>query len=106
MKSPSCIAALALVLAASIPAYAADKQKEARPAKVKAARTERQEKSEAVRAPRTEKVALTGSYIKTPVRRNGVITDGPNAVVVLDRTAIENSGAADLKQVLIHRGIH
>jgi hypothetical protein len=53
-----------------------------------------------------KEVELTGSYIKRKVRRDGMITDGPNQVVVVDRTMIERSGAADLKQVLIRRGIH
>jgi hypothetical protein len=52
------------------------------------------------------KVALTGSYIKKDIHRNGVITDGANQVLVLDRKSIDESGASDLKQVLIRRGIH
>src|SRR5436309_7662048 len=51
-------------------------------------------------------VLLTGSYIKQDIRRNGRITDGANQVVVLDRETIERSGASDLKQLLVHQGIH
>jgi hypothetical protein len=51
-------------------------------------------------------VLMTGSYIKQPIRRNGRITDGANQVIVLDRDTIERSGASDLKQLLVHQGIH
>jgi hypothetical protein len=47
---------------------------------------------------------LTGSYIKRNVRRQGVVTDGPNPLYVLDRRTIDLSGAADLSQVLIRTG--
>ncbi len=50
-------------------------------------------------------IAMTGSYLKQPIRRNGVVTDGPNPVVVLSRKAIENSGAADLRELLVFRGV-
>src|SRR5438045_6346228 len=50
-------------------------------------------------------VALTGSYIKRPIRRDGLVTDGSNPVVVLDSEAIRNSGAADLREVLLFRGL-
>jgi hypothetical protein len=49
-------------------------------------------------------VLLTGSYIKQNVRRQGVVTDGPNPLYVLDRKTIDLSGAADLSQVLIRTG--
>ena len=55
--------------------------------------------------PQKESVTLTGSYIKRDVRRNGVITDGPAQVIVLDNQAIRNSGAADLNELLIRRGL-
>jgi hypothetical protein len=53
-----------------------------------------------------KQVLLTGSYIKRDIRRNGLLTDGPNPVYVLDRSTIESSGASDLSQVLIRRGFH
>jgi hypothetical protein len=49
-------------------------------------------------------VVLTGSYIKRNVRRQGVVTDGPNPLYVVDRKTIDLSGAADLSQVLIRTG--
>jgi len=48
---------------------------------------------------------VTGSLIPHKVKRAGLITDGSSQVLVLDRSAIEQSGAADTKQLLIHRGI-
>jgi len=49
-------------------------------------------------------VALTGSYIKRNVRRQGVVTDGPDPVFVIDRRTIDLSGASDLSQVLFRTG--
>jgi hypothetical protein len=54
--------------------------------------------------PKPEPTALTGSYIERPVQRHGLITDGPNPTYVVDQQAIENTGAADLSQVLIRSG--
>ena len=51
-------------------------------------------------------VLLTGSYIKRDIRRRGEITDGPNVVAVLDSKTIKNSGAADLRQLLVRTGAH
>jgi hypothetical protein len=48
---------------------------------------------------------LTGSYIKRTYRRNGQITDGPCQVVVIDRETIEHSGATDLRELLIRKGL-
>ena len=53
-----------------------------------------------------KEVELTGSRIKGVVRRNGLITDGPSQVVVIDRGTIERSGGTDLKQGLGLQGIH
>ena len=50
-------------------------------------------------------VILTGSNIKQSVRRAGRITDGANSVIVIDRVAIDHSGAQDLKQLLRQQGI-
>jgi outer membrane receptor for monomeric catechols len=49
-------------------------------------------------------VELTGSYIKRKVNRQGVVTDTAQAVVVIDRTLIEQSGVSDLRQLLTRRG--
>ncbi len=52
-----------------------------------------------------ESVPLTGSYIKKDVQRAGMITTGPDNVLVVDQDMIATSGASDLKQVLVRRGI-
>ncbi len=54
--------------------------------------------------PDTQYVELTGSYLKQPINRNGLITDGPSQVVVIDREAIERTGASDVRQVLNRYG--
>lgn len=48
---------------------------------------------------------LTGSYIKRTYRRNGQITDGPYNVVVIDRETIEHSGATDVRELLVRKGL-
>jgi len=56
--------------------------------------------------PQAQSSTLTGSYLKRTVRRSGTITDGPSQVIVLDRGTIENSGAADLRELLTRKGLH
>jgi len=51
-------------------------------------------------------ILLTGSYTKQKIRRHGRITDGASQVQVIDHDAIERSGASDVKQLLVHQGIH
>ena len=43
---------------------------------------------------------VTGSYIPGNMKRAGQITDGPYNLKVIDRTEIENSGAASVAQIL------
>jgi len=112
MKTTLLTTALILVVGASV-ALASDKDAKdtkknktsavAEKTKDKAALKAASKKKKA--APRKEKVALTGSYIKREVRRNGQITDGPSPVAVLDSKAIQNSGAADLRQLLTRQGV-
>jgi hypothetical protein len=49
-------------------------------------------------------VVLTGSYLPRDVRRAGVVTDGPNAVYVVDSKMIQRSGAATLSEALRRTG--
>ena len=95
---------LAFVLASALGAFAAnkpaDKHKDTKPTNEKKA-----DKAAEKSAKPARKVALTGSYIKQDVRRNGIVTDGSNPVVVLDSEAIRNSGAADLRELLVFRGL-
>jgi len=53
----------------------------------------------------TETRVLTGSYLKSTFKRSGQLTDGHSQVAVLDQQAIETSGAADLRELLIRRGL-
>ncbi len=101
MKPTSLIVALTLALLTSS-ALATDKTKDANTTKPPVAQ---QPKNVRAKTPQREnQVALTGSYIKRDVRRNGVVTDGPNPVFVLDSQSIDTSGASDLSQLLIRRG--
>ena len=54
---------------------------------------------------RDEMVILTGSYIKHDVKRYGRVTTGGSQVIVIDRAAIERSGAKDLKDLLFRYGL-
>jgi len=93
--------ALAVLTATATSLQASDKTTETK--KVKPA--VKKAKADQHPGPYREKGAvLTGSYLKRDVKRQGVVTDGPNPVYVLDSRAIELSGAADLSQVLIRTG--
>ena len=97
MKMRPLVIALAITLDLASSVLASDKTKDKKDTKAKKPKQEQETNQ--------ERVVLTGSYIKQDIRRSGRITDGPNQVVVLDRDAIERSGAADLKQLLIRQGI-
>ena|SRR5204862_1276612 len=104
MKRTSLTIALSLLFCSSAVVSAANKTSE----KPKASKPAKAEKAK--QAPKTaaghEQVALTGSYIKRDVRRNGVVTDGAAPVYVLDSEAIRNSGAANLRELLVFRGLN
>src|SRR5947208_1422060 len=95
MKRASLIIALALGFAAALGAFADDQAKGTKPSNTS---TAKESKNAKVRAAQKEHVALTGSYIKRDIRRNGIVTDGPSPVFVVDRHTIDTSGAADLRQ--------
>ena len=48
---------------------------------------------------------LTGSYIPQDVQRNGPVTNGKSNVRVLDRSDIDSSGGADVRQSLRELGV-
>ena len=102
MKPFSLILVLTLALVATSSALATDKVKDAKSAKAAPAPQTKKVKSNA--SQKEHQVALTGSYIKRDVNRNGIVTDGPNPVYVLDGKTIETSGGADLSQVLLRSG--
>jgi len=102
MKRQSLILALSFTLAAASGAFAADKTTDSKEKKaVKTGETEKVADSSATKTVKKP----TGSYIPRTIRRQGEITDGVNQLIVLDRAAIERTGASDLKQVLIRRGV-
>lgn len=102
MKRASLAVGLTILLSSTV--FAADKPGE-KLKNVKSANAA-QAKKPATSPRRQEPVVLTGSYVKHEVRRNGVVTDGSTPVFVLDADAIRNSGAGDLREVLIRRGFN
>ena len=104
MKTTTSIVVLAITLAAVSVASADDKVKQEKATKTATAAQAKATTNH--QYPLREYTALTGSYIKRPVRRAGEITDGSSQVLVLDSKTIADSGAADLKQLLMLRGIH
>jgi outer membrane cobalamin receptor len=63
-------------------------------------------KDQASVKPRNGEVVLTGSYLKSKVRRYGRITNTANLLIVIDRKDIERSGAGDLSQLLRRYGLN
>ncbi len=110
MKTTSLVIAAAVTLAASSAVLASDKAKEAKDPKpgkeTKTAVADKGKNAKVKSAKDDGRVEITGSYIKQKIRRSGRVTDGFSQVVVLDRDMIEQSGAADLKQLLAHQGLH
>jgi len=104
MKTTSLIFALIISFAAASVALASDKAKDGKEAKPAVADTAK--KTQPQSAQQESKAALTGSSIKRSIRRNGMITDGPSQLLVIDRGMIERSGASDVRQLLVHQGIH
>lgn len=92
MKKTACLLAASLLLAS--PLLACEKVKADKP-KSKASK----QKTGIV-----EKGTMTGSYIPREVRRNGQITDGASPVAVIDQESIRNSGASDVRELLVRRG--
>ena len=105
MKLASLSIAFTVLLSSSIMVLGADKAPRQPTKPAKPAKVEKAKKKVKPAAQRREQVALTGSYIKRDVRRSGVVTDGPDRVYVLDSEAIRTSGAADLREVLVFRGL-
>lgn len=105
MKLASLSIALTVLLSSSMLVLGADKAAK-QPTKVtKPAKAAKAKKAAKPATPHREQTTLTGSYISRDVHRNGIMTDGPDRVYVLDSEAIRASGAADLREVLVFRGI-
>ncbi len=100
MKNAKFILCLVSLLVGLATAYAGGDAKKPQPDKSAPATTP---KAEGART--GEHVVLTGSYIKRDVKRSGQITDGPSQVLVIDQKTIANSGASDLRQLLMRQGV-
>jgi len=76
------------------------------PDKTKNASKAAEQKAPAVKTGTVKETGvLTGSHLKSTYKRRGMMTDGHSQVVVLDRQTIENSGAADLRELLSRKGL-
>ena len=94
MKTKNYLLCLLTLLFGLSVAYAGDKEKPKKAAKPAPAK-------KVVATNQIEKpVLLTGSYLKQPIRQAGRLNDAPYQVVVIDRDAIQRSGARDLRQLL------
>jgi hypothetical protein len=101
MKKTLLIATLTVAFASSS-ALASDKEtKDAKQTKPATAAVVK-DKTKTVAAQKQE-VVLTGSNIKRAVRKDGQVTDAPNSLSIIDRKAIERSGVADVRQVLLRQ---
>ena len=113
MKTAALIVALAITAGTVSVASADDKTKDTKatstantaPAAVEKPKATTEQQPQYVYG-KTKDRYLTGSYIKKEVRRTGLITDGPSPVLVYNQKTIEDSGAGDLRELLIKRGIH
>jgi hypothetical protein len=104
MKKTLLIATLTVAFA-SLSALASDK--ETKDAKVTKPSTPAVVKDKADKAKKgaaqKQEVLLTGSNIKRQVRKDGQVTDGPNSLTIIDQKAIQRSGVADVRQVLLRQ---
>ena len=115
MKPTSLLLAVSLSLAATLSALADQPSSPAtKPDLLAKASAAKKQKAKPVKkaapkprpaATRTETVVLTGSYIPRQIHRNGIVTDGPDNVVVLDYSSIRESGGVDLPDVLFRKGL-
>ena len=100
MKTTLLTTTLILAFATSV-ALGSDKDgKDAKETKAATAAATKQKAKTKQTTAQKQEILLTGSNIKREVRRNGQVSDAPNSLNIIDRKAIERSGAADLRQVL------
>lgn len=104
MKTSRFVLAFAVALASVSVASAGDKAKTDRPANPQPVEKAKASSQQPAASANGKDVTLTGSYLKRDVQRKGMITDGPNQVLVLDDRAIRNSGASDVRQLLSRYG--
>jgi len=103
MKKTLLLATLTVAFA-SLSVLASDKDtKDAKHAKPSAATAAVKDKADKAKKTQKQEVLLTGSNIKRPVRKDGPVTDGPSSVSIIDQKAIQRSGVADVRQVLLRQ---
>jgi hypothetical protein len=101
MKKTFLIATIT-VACASLSALASDKETKDGKVTKPATAAPVKEKAKMGATPKQE-VLLTGSHIKRAVRKDGQVTDGPNSVSIINQKAIQASGVADVRQVLLRQ---
>ena len=101
MKKTLLIATLTVAFASSS-SLASDKEKKDAKETKPVATAVVKEKAKTGAAQKQE-VVLTGSNIKRAVRKDGQVTDGPNSLTIIDQKAIQRSGVADVRQVLLRQ---
>jgi len=87
--TPAAVLALGLLLGGSFAAGADDAKTKAKPA----AKLEKSSETE-------QTTTITGSHLKQKVKKSGTITDTASPVTVLDRAAIERTGASTVAGAL------
>jgi len=104
MKKTLLVATLTVAFASSS-ALASDKEtKDTKETKRSAAEAVKGKADKAKKgAAQKQEVLLTGSNIKRQVRKDGQVTDGPNSLTIIDQKAIQGSGVADVRQVLLRQ---
>jgi len=101
MKKTLLLATLTVAFASSS-VLASDKEtKDGKDAKPSAAAAAKEKAKKGTT--QKQEVLLTGSNIKRQVRKDGQVTDAPNSLTIIDRKAIERSGVADVRQVLLRQ---
>jgi len=103
MKTTSLLAALLITFAGVSFGFASD---QAKPGDSANAQPEKSKLTANKSGAQDTRVAMTGSYIKKEIRRSGQITDGASPLLVIDSKSIRNSGASDLRQLLVRQGVN
>ena len=103
IRSISCTAGAVLILVAV--AMADEKAAPNSPATTKTSGTAEDTGKQSAAEKRAEqsKQVITGSYIPNKVRRNGPVPNTASPVYVIDRKAIDQTGASTVAQVLKRR---
>ena len=102
MKLTSSILAT-LLLSITLAASGAEKDS-AKPKSSLPEKSTKTAKSEAKSQTHREVVIVTGSHLNRNVHHDGLVSDGPNLVYILDSETIANSGASTIHELLTRKG--